>query len=753
MKTGEKNSFRKKLTTPLLFLLISVCALIYFYQPVLKGNNPIPTDAMVGLYHPFRDLYSDTNPNGVPFKNMLITDPVRQIIPWKDLALDTLKQGSLPTWNPYEMTGKPLLANFQSSPLYPFNFLMMQSFQSGWTIFIILQQILAFIFMYLYLKNKSFEKSISICGAFIFSFSGFIIAWLEWGTVVHTYLWLPAMLFCIDKIIVSQKHALKFTVLYTATIICALLAGHLQTFLYIYALSLAYVVMQLLTSHKEKRSKKILLLFLANAAALFITSVQWLPTLQFILLSARNTDQLYTSAGWFIPPIHLLQYLAPDFFGNPATGNYFGTWNYAEFLGYIGLLPLILALITIGRRKKEIILFQITVVLCLIFALDTPLTRSLYALNIPFFSTTQPTRLLSIVGFSLVVLATYGLEELFAKKSMKRVVGVLAVFIILFATMYILLPQNILGLQIENIAVAKRNLILPALILGAGTIILVSISIKMKPWITTALYFALFLLIIFDLTRTGAKFTPFSESKYFYPQTETIEFLQNQGGQFRIATTDSRILAPNIPTYYHLETIEGYDPLYLNSYAQFIALNERGNADISPPYGFNRIITPRRLDTKYIDFLNVKYILSLSEEKNPNWNKVFQEGETRVYENTSFLPRAFLVTSVLSEKDDSQVAERLQEVDLTTTAVTKQRNVEGDYATGSASIKSYTPSKVVITTSSKEEAFLVLSDAYYPTWKVQINGVESSILQTNLAFRGVILPAGENEVVFYTSLF
>src|SRR5690606_9483313 len=118
---------------------------------------------------------------------------------------------------------------------------------------------------------------------------------------------------------------------------------------------------------------------------------------------------------------------------------------------------------------------------------------------------------------------------------------------------------------------------------------------------------------IFDLTRVAAKFTSFSNADYFYPTSKTIEFLQNDKDKFRIATTDDRILAPNISTFYRIESIEGYDPLYLKDYAEFISLSERQAADISPPFGFNRIITPKNLNSDLVDFLNVKYILSLTE--------------------------------------------------------------------------------------------------------------------------------------------
>jgi len=51
-------------------ILVVCIVILFFNSPVfLKLFIPAPLDAMVGLYHPFRDYYSGSNPNGLPFKN------------------------------------------------------------------------------------------------------------------------------------------------------------------------------------------------------------------------------------------------------------------------------------------------------------------------------------------------------------------------------------------------------------------------------------------------------------------------------------------------------------------------------------------------------------------------------------------------------------------------------------------------------------------------------------------------------------
>ena len=122
--------------------------------------------------------------------------------------------------------------------------------------------------------------------------------------------------------------------------------------------------------------------------------------------------------------------------------------------------------------------------------------------------------------------------------------------------------------------------------------------------------------------------------------------MKSQEKPFRIASTDAKILPPNVSAYYGIESIEGYDPIYLRSYEEFIAASERGKADINPPYGFNRIIIPHNLDSPLLPLLSVRYVLALGEINNQLFKKVFQEGETRIYEDSRFVERAYFVDGV-----------------------------------------------------------------------------------------------------------
>lgn len=747
--------FIKKNIWPIILIAF---ILSFFWQFFIRGLLPIPSDTIVGLYHPFLDLYAKVSPQGVPFQNFLITDPVRQIIPWKSLVIDSFANFQLPLWNPYEMAGKPLLANFQSSPFYPFNIILfLKPFEISWSIFIILQPILAGLFTFVYLRNLKLDPRACILGALTFAFCGFSIAWLEWGNVVSTALWLPLILFSIDKIFEEKKNVWWY-VLFTASLVFSFFAGHLQVFFYLFLVSVAYYIFRWFAKHTHPTFGKIILSVLFF---LFVTSIQWIPTFEFIFLSARSLDQNPLNApGWFIPYQNLLQFLAPDFFGNPATLNYFGVWNYAEFVGYIGVVGLFLAFLSLAiKKQKEIYFFAGVVIVSLIFASPNPLSILPFTFSIPFISTSQPTRLIFLITFSLCILAAFGLDALINDKLNKKwIIGISVLFLVVISVMWLItLGKTNFDISSANLLVAKRNLILPTGILTVGIITILIYAFVKEELTREFLIIALIALAFFDLFRFGQKFTPFTNPSYFFPETKIIKFLQNQKGVFRIATTDSQILAPNIATYYHIQTIEGYDPLYLLSYAELIAASQRDDHSIKPPFGFNRIITPHNMDTPIINLLNVKYVLSLSDINSKQFKKIFQEGQTRVYENKDVLPRAFFIeeTKAAGPFIDGIDAKDLFKINLSNTALVQRvagSNILVNYSKGSAQVNSYSENLVRIKTSNTGEGFLVLTDSYYPSWHATIDGKRTQIYVTDINFRGIVVPKGSHVVEFKNSL-
>lgn len=133
-------------------------------------------------------------------------------------------------------------------------------------------------------------------------------------------------------------------------------------------------------------------------------------------------------------------------------------------------------------------------------------------------------------------------------------------------------------------------------------------------------------------------------------------------------------------------------------------------------------------------------------------------GEISVWENTRSAPRALLITDVASVISPAEATARMQvpDFDPLRQAVVEDAGTNvaalqgGASATGSgdAAITRYTPERVEVAVQSSAPALLVLTDTYFPDWSAAVDGAPATVMPTDLAFRGVFVPAGSHQVSF-----
>ena len=108
------KSLSKNQLGPWLILVVFILFSFPFWK---QGKVPFPSRHLVNSFPPWQYYY------GFPVKNPAMPDIGSQIVPWRHLTIKSLKEFQFPLWNPYNFSGTPLLANYQSAPFHPGNFL------------------------------------------------------------------------------------------------------------------------------------------------------------------------------------------------------------------------------------------------------------------------------------------------------------------------------------------------------------------------------------------------------------------------------------------------------------------------------------------------------------------------------------------------------------------------------------------------------------------------------------------------------
>jgi uncharacterized membrane protein YfhO len=57
--------------------------------------------------------------------------------------------------------------------------------------------------------------------------------------------------------------------------------------------------------------------------------------------------------------------------------------------------------------------------------------------------------------------------------------------------------------------------------------------------------------------------------------------------------------------------------------------------------------------------------------------------------------------------------------------------------------------RVAVRAKLSRPGLLVISEGYYPGWRAVVDGIEAPVVRANVMMRGVVLDAGEHEVVFH----
>lgn len=733
-------------------LFIVLIWFVFSHPYFIKDKVPYPSTYQVNHFHP----WSANEKFWGPVKNGAMPDIIDQIYPWRHFSIEMLKKGEIAFWNPYSFSGNPHLANYQSAVLSPFNIIfLLLPFVDAWSILVLAQPLLASLFTYLLLREFKISKKGSVIGGISFMFSGFMVVWMAYGTLSMAVAFLPLALFAIKRSF--NGPSLFSSILLTLSIPASFFSGHFQTSLYFLMFVFAFLIFE---SVKSRSRKKILNAWLAFFSGILISLIQIIPSIQLYLNSPRSVNFI---KGGGIPFYYLITIFSPDFFGNPVTRNdWFGP--YAEWASFIGIIPFTLAFFSFFNKKKDFLFFFFMGILSLILAIDSPIQSFLGLLKIPVLSTSDPNRIIVLFSFSFSILAAFGFEalkDLILKKEVKKIIIPLAVItIILFAAWFTLIILK--SLPQDKIIIARRNFLLPTFFFF-GMVFFTFLSLRVKKAAGIILTYLL-ISVSFDSFRFAQKWMPFDPKSLVFPNMPVVEAIEKNLGNGRIFGN----VKAQLNTYYGFLGIEGYDPLYIGRYGEFIRASDTDGKYLEAERSVvNLGRDPKKID-RVLDILGVEVFFHPIADTNQAWSYpvwdlkdnhklIYQDSHYSLFKRLNSVKRPSLFFDFEVIKKDKEILKRFYSKDFDyRKKVILEENpgfkplLKG---TGNAKLIEYSPNKIKIEVNSSSPSLLFLSDNYYPRWKAKVNGRVSKIYRTNYTFRSVALPKGDSIVEFIYGFF
>ena len=759
----------------LISLIFIFTSLVFFY-PIFKGNIPFPGDLLVGEYAPYNSYsFMGYAPGGYPNKGQDF-DVLRLLYPDKEFSILMLRNLKFPLWNPYNFAGNPHIASLQSGSFYPLNIIFfIFPYVAAWAIFILSQPILTGIFSFLFARELKLGVKSSVFSALVFAFSSYSIVWMEYGNIGHSIVWMPFALWMALKNL--KKPSILKSIAISLSLTFAILAGYIQTAFYVFIFILGFIVFNILFVNKKDKLKKLSMFFIVFFIPILLSALQLLPMLELIFQSARTSYSNSSFLKLLIPSYHVVTMFVPDFFGNPATRNYWLSGTYIERVTYIGVIPLIFVLYSFFKKQNSTFwFFVISSIVVLFLTFDTFIGRIIYSFHIPLISTAVPTRIMFLFCFSASMIAGFGLESFINSPNKKNILKVICflggIYLLTWVFAYImpLVGEDISWVQ--KLSISRRNLILPTGIFFVNSIALL-VSFYISKYRKNIIIF-LIILSILDLFYFFHKITPFAPTETVYPQTAVLDQLKKIQGLNRSWGYGSGYISTNLQTHEKIFSTDGYNALHIKRYGEILSSSRDGKIAISisgsDPMiasGFGGSdLRENKYRQRLLNLLGVKYILNkvdpqASTAKADNqtfddsiYKLIWQNPPWQIYENRQILPRVFLASDYVVGEDKNKIIDMIfDDSFVLRDKIILEEDISPkiDFAKDNSArvdIKEYLPNKVILRTNSKTNMLLFLSDNYYKDWRVSVDGGNGKIYRADYSFRAVPVLRGDHEVIF-----
>ncbi|MGC9111349.1 MAG: YfhO family protein [candidate division WOR-3 bacterium] len=696
-------------------------------------------------------------------------------------------------WQPQILSGQPTVAAFFGDLFYP-TFLLRLFLPVhvvwAWTFFS--QTFLAGLGTYLFLKELKLHTLAAFIAGVAYMFSGSLLTLAfagHDGRLIGSSL-MPLALFFFTRGM-NRRQLLWFAL--TGSILgLQLLSGHIQKVYYTGLILLAWFLFSLIRTLRQERKPAIGLRlvgsFLVTILFAFgLAAIQYLPIYGNLPYGARGTERGYEFAtSWSMPIAEIFDLLTPKFSG--GLENYWSRNPFKLHSEYLGILPLLFALIGLVRtwKKSTTRFFFFTFIIAVLMAWggNTPFYRLPYALLPGLRHFRGPGMIFFIAGFSLCVLAGFGVNYLInrsepaeTKRRSRLLIAASAVIILLFlfflagrnATAAIFNPGNRLARFEANYPSLLTGMLFALIIWFIGTgLVLLFTRRRFSPVAFVASCTLIMTLDIgialklWDNQRGYIRSMP-PPREYFAPD-EVVRYLAQDKTLYRVLPLNYERSDEGELWLHNIHSTGGQMPNPLQSYQDFIG------AGPSVMFQANNLLNPN-----FMNLLNVKYVITLNLPEDvsrydaqsqqvinqlkayfsqPQFEKVFSGVRYTIYQNRQTLPRAFIVQDYQLVRDKEELFARLKQPDFnpgktvllyTDPGFTPAVNPD---TSARCSIISYDPNRIQIQAQLSQPGMLILSENYHPDWQVRVDNRTTRLLPAYHTLRAVVLEPGTHELEF-----
>lgn len=706
-----------------------------------------------------------------------LRDHYQEYHPLKRLALEMVRKGIVPAWNPGSMMGQPFLANPNWTLLYPPNvFLLLGDFSRSYSLLFAAHFLVGLLGFYYLCRVMGRSRAASAAGSILFGCGGYFLSQGCFMPTLFTMTWQPLVLAEWLRIWQDPEPRRRWAFVGACTMMIA--AGEPVTILAT-AILAAVLLRDFPGGRDSRRSQMARLLREPRWAAFFLLAAAVYPRLGFFLSSGRASGLPFEMAAAWPLTFRMMPGIAiPNLFGDVhqyfpwrLLGAYLTEFRFPYLLStYVGVPCILLAAVRLSRRPIPLLQLSLSALSVLLaVGTATPLFGLFWKI-VPMASLLRyPIKFLFFPIFIGALWASAGWDHIVGERRTGRapIVAALAILALLVTTWLAYSPEGVARLLVAHKAVvttagavaeAMRKQILSGALVLLATVLAMVLLARRRP-------LCLFCVIIADLFVANHALNP-TTGRNFYHVPWLARLLASQ--EYRVM-----VLAP-------FAGGPGEQPESYDSYSQYLNAGGRGQlyalsgVDAGVLYAFDPSIdrsfpvTEQALidslagktiaDAKpLLDLVATKWLLSPEKLNAPDLElrRVISAISPRplyLYENITALPRVFGLVVTPEIRPAREHPARLwsgfdpRHSLLLDVPPTLDHSFSGPPAR--IEILFCSPVRISIRVTSEASAFVVCSDTYHPDWTAAVDGKATRVFLADGAFRAVEVPAGIHTVDF-----
>jgi len=637
----------------------------------------------------------------------------------------SLKRGDSVAWMPGIYTGFPSLAQVEIGALYPSNLLLFGLLPPyaaiAWAQ--ILPLAIAGLGTFCLAGELGLPLEAKLFAGGVFALSGFFVVHLRQLNMVDAAAWIPFLFLAVERIATGRPGRAP---LWLALVwMLQLLAGHPQVS---YFTGLVLSAFFLVRRWQERShvawpfGNALRWLVLPLAIGTLAAAVVLVPAAELSRLTYREAGLGFDEAARYaVSPLFFWTFFVPALFGDAADDSFRLPGLFWEQYGYAGVLPALstIVAIVVCRRSRHVRLFAGIAVVSFLLVLgkNTPLFGWAFAAVPGMRYFRFPTRFLVFVDLAIALLGAFGVAALLdALGAARRSLGAAAVIALTAADLWVHQARQVP--QVE-----WQRWLSP---IGTERILAEARRSNPEPW----RYYTLDAALVHG---------------------ETYHASRGWSGDLAPYVALRALLQPSFNLLFDLESPDGYANLVPREYEAVWGSEKK------PGIRSTRHLETGELEpeiARMLRLFNVRYLLSPMVLRSEAFRAAARSEEgMNVYEIAAPLPRGFVVGETISAASTEEGLRRMMAADFDPA---RQAVVEGGVLDLPAQAAPSTNVHVV-GRSNTELAFrasldrpglLVVSEGYYPGWRATVDGEAAPIFRVNVMMRGVVLAAGEHEVVF-----